>query len=110
LEASRYNPKCEHDLLLGLALSLDGLAATGLVASGLMHKADFRYPVAFSSWASAKLIGLTPAQGARSTIYAATHPKLAGQGGKYFGPPYAGGWREGCRGGGPRGWLQGGSF
>lgn len=61
----------------------------GLVRTGLLRKADFRYPTALASWVSAELIGLPPSQGARSTIYAATNPGLQGRGGKYIGLPYA---------------------
>ncbi|KIZ02736.1 Retinol dehydrogenase 12 [Monoraphidium neglectum] len=67
----------------------------GYVASGLMNKVDFRYPLGIPAYYAARVIALHPYFGCRSTLFAATDPSLTGKGltskrvgAPYFGAPY----------------------
>ncbi|KAI8467180.1 MAG: hypothetical protein J3K34DRAFT_431400 [Monoraphidium minutum] len=67
----------------------------GYVASGLVDKVSFRYPLGLPAYVGARLIALPPYLGCRSTLFAAADPSLTGQGvcskrvgAPYFGAPY----------------------
>eukprot|EP00882_Tetradesmus_deserticola_P001704 GHRQ01001833.1.p1 GENE.GHRQ01001833.1~~GHRQ01001833.1.p1 ORF type:complete len:338 (+),score=132.53 GHRQ01001833.1:312-1325(+) len=60
----------------------------GIANTRMFDKLTFRYPFSIFTYTMSAAMGLTPAQGATSSIYAATHPELKGKGGLYIGPHY----------------------
>ncbi|GBF89922.1 short-chain dehydrogenase reductase [Raphidocelis subcapitata] len=64
----------------------------GYVASRLMDKVSFIYPLAIPAYAAARLIALPPWLGCRSTLFAAADPSLTGKGlsSRRVGAPYVG--------------------